>query len=201
MIDVWIELWCDVKDSAPFYTISDSINQKVIKLLYTNWNHYSPLVQWINKGTANKKKMKIPKKWKAKKYPIIVFKSNEKPLCESEIRIIISYKTRSGEFPLYLAAKEYYKEYFNEKFEYLIRKENKYPERLKNGLNLSDPKDKITYKKWKRAFLKTIKDNWVNLFKIADLWLDSDESDVKKYSYYNEKQTQLMKANIKRQNY
>ena len=45
MIDVWIELWCDVKDSAPFYTIGDSINQKVIKLLYTNWSDYSPLVQ------------------------------------------------------------------------------------------------------------------------------------------------------------
>ena len=66
MIDVWIELWCDVKDPAPFYTIGDSINQKVIKLLYTNWSHYSPLVKWINKGTANKNKMKIPKKWKAK---------------------------------------------------------------------------------------------------------------------------------------
>ena len=179
MIDVWIELWCDVKDPAPFYTIGDSINQKVIKLLYTNWSHYSPLVKWINKGTANKNKMKIPKKWKAKKCTIIVFKSNEKPLCESEIRIIISYKTKSDEFPLYLAAKENSKEYFKEKFEYLIRKDNKYPERLKNGLNLSDHKDKITYKNRKRTFLKTIKDNEVNLFKIADLWLDSDESDVK----------------------
>ena len=38
-IDVWIELWCDVKDSAPFYTIRDSINQKVIKLFNTNWSH------------------------------------------------------------------------------------------------------------------------------------------------------------------
>ena len=30
MIDVWKELWCDVKDSAHFYTIKDSINQNVI---------------------------------------------------------------------------------------------------------------------------------------------------------------------------
>ena len=75
-----------------------------------------------------------------------MFKSNEKSLCESEIKIIISYKTKSDEFPLYLAAKENSKEYFKEKFEYLIRKENKYSESLKNGLNLSDPKDKITYK-------------------------------------------------------
>ena len=77
----------------------------------------------------------------------------------------------SDEFPLYLSAKE--------KFEYLIRKEIKYPERLKNGLNLFDTKDKNTYKNRKRALLKTIKNNGVNLFKNADLWLDSDESDVK----------------------
>ena len=31
----------------------------------------------------------------------------------------------------------------------------------------------------KRAFIKAIKDNGVNLFKIADLWLDSDYCDVK----------------------
>ena len=42
----------------------------------------------------------------------IVFKSNGKPLCESEIRIIISYKTKSDEFPLCLAAKENSKEFF-----------------------------------------------------------------------------------------
>ena len=66
MIDVWIELWCDVKDSSPFYRIGESIYQKVIKLLYTNWSHNSSLVQWIDKGTSNKNKMKIPKKRKAK---------------------------------------------------------------------------------------------------------------------------------------
>ena len=64
LIDVWIELSYDVKDSSPFYTIRNSINQKVIKLLYTNWSHHSPLVQWIDKGTSNKNKMKIPKKSK-----------------------------------------------------------------------------------------------------------------------------------------
>ena len=56
----------------------------------------------------------------------VMFKSNEKPLCESEIRIIISYKTKSDEFPLYLAAKENSKEFFKEKLEYPIRKENKF---------------------------------------------------------------------------
>ena len=66
MIDVWIELWCDVKDSSPFYRTGESINQKVIKLLYTNWSHNSSLVQWIDQGPSNKNKMKIPKKRKAK---------------------------------------------------------------------------------------------------------------------------------------
>ena len=66
MIDVWIELWCDVKESAPFYTIGDSINQKVIKLLYTNWSHYSPLVQWTNKGTATSLKWKFQRNEKQK---------------------------------------------------------------------------------------------------------------------------------------
>ena len=66
MIDVWIELSCDVKDSASFYKIGDFINQKVIKLLNTNWSHYSPFVQWIDKGTANKNIMKIQNKSKKK---------------------------------------------------------------------------------------------------------------------------------------
>ena len=137
---------------------------------------------WYNeliKAQKTRIKWKFQRNDKQKICLIIVFKSNEKPLCESEIRIIISYKTKSDKFPLYLATKENFKEYFKEKIEYFIRKVNKYPERLKNGLNLSDPKEKITYKNRKRAFLKTIKDNGVNLFKIFYLWLDSDESDVK----------------------
>ena len=70
MINVWIEFWCDVKDSAPFYTIEDSINQKLIKLFYANWSHYSSLVQWIDKGTANNNKMNIPQKSNNKKAKI-----------------------------------------------------------------------------------------------------------------------------------
>ena len=57
-----------------------------------------------------------------------------------------------------------------------------------------DPKDKNTYENKKRAFIKTIKDNWVNLFKIVDLWLDSDESEVKEILLLQLKQAQLMKA-------
>ena len=62
MINVWTEIWYEAKDSTPFYTIGDSINQIVIKLIYTNWSHYSLLLQWIDKETANKNNMKIPKK-------------------------------------------------------------------------------------------------------------------------------------------
>ena len=108
-----------------------------------------------------------------------MFKSNKNNYVNSKIRIIVSYKTKSDEFSLYLVAKENFKEFFKENFEYVIRKDNKYPERLKNGLNLSDPKDKNRCKNRRRTFIKTIKDNGVNLFKIADLWLDSFESDVK----------------------
>ena len=81
------------------------------------------MLQWIDKGTANKNKMKIPKKSNNKKSQNIVFKRNGKLLCGSEIRIIISYKTKSDEFPLYLSAKENSKEFFKEKFEYLKKRE------------------------------------------------------------------------------
>ena len=102
-----------------------------------------------------------------------------KTIVNLKLRLLFHIKLRVMNFLYIFAAKENSKEYFKEKIEYLIRKENKYPEILKNDLNLSDLKDKIIYKNRKRTFLKTIKDNEVNLFKIADLWLDSDESDVK----------------------
>ena len=44
MIDIRIELWTDIKDSAPYLTIEYANNQNVIKLLYSNWWHYSPLI-------------------------------------------------------------------------------------------------------------------------------------------------------------
>ena len=102
-----------------------------------------------------------------------------KTIVNLKLRLLFHIKLRVMNFLYIFAAKENSKEYFKEKIEYLIRKENKYPEILKNGLNLSDLMDKIIYKNRKRTFLQTIKDNEVNLFKIADLWLDSDESDVK----------------------
>ena len=108
--------------------------------------------------------MKIPKKCKKNlKYSVYNYK---KPLWESEIIIIILYKTKSDEFPLCFLQKKILKNSFK-KFAYLIRKENKYTERLKNIFNLSDTKNRNTYKN-KKTFIKTIKDNGINLFKIAD---------------------------------
>ena len=44
MIDIRIELWTDIKDCAPYLTIGYANNQNAIKLLYSNWCHYSPLI-------------------------------------------------------------------------------------------------------------------------------------------------------------
>ena len=43
MIDIRIEHWTNIKDSAPYLTIGYANNQNIIKLLYSNWWHYSPL--------------------------------------------------------------------------------------------------------------------------------------------------------------
>ena len=39
----WV--WADIIDSAPYLTIGYANIQSVIKLLYSNWCHYSPLIQ------------------------------------------------------------------------------------------------------------------------------------------------------------
>ena len=44
MIHIRIEFWTDISYSAPYLTIGYAKNQIVIKLLYSNWFHYSPLV-------------------------------------------------------------------------------------------------------------------------------------------------------------
>ena len=68
MIDVRIELWIDIKDSVPYLTIGYANNQNVIKLLYSNWCHYSPLIPSSiniliprkNKLIKGKKILKLP---------------------------------------------------------------------------------------------------------------------------------------------
>ena len=54
MINIRIELWTNIKDSSPYLTIGYAINQNVIKLLYSNWCHYSPLIPSDNNLISRK---------------------------------------------------------------------------------------------------------------------------------------------------
>ena len=62
MIDVKVELWRNIKDSAPYFTIGYANNPNDIKLLYTNWCHYSPLIPSSNDNLVPKKKNEVNKK-------------------------------------------------------------------------------------------------------------------------------------------
>ena len=64
MIDIRIDLWTDINDSAPYLTIGYSNNQNVIKLLYSNWFHYSSLIPSSNNNLITRKNKLI----KGKKY-------------------------------------------------------------------------------------------------------------------------------------
>ena len=57
IIDIRIELWIDIKDSAPYLLIGYANNQNVIKLLYSNWCHYSPLIPSKNNLISRKNKL------------------------------------------------------------------------------------------------------------------------------------------------
>ena len=65
MIDIRIELWTDIKDSAPYLTIEYVNSQNVIKLLYSNWCHYSPLIPSDNNLISKKKKLIKGKKYRS----------------------------------------------------------------------------------------------------------------------------------------
>ena len=54
MIDIRIELWTDIKESALYLTIGYANNQNVIKLLYSNWCRYSPLIPSDNNLISRK---------------------------------------------------------------------------------------------------------------------------------------------------
>ena len=62
MIDIKIELWTNNKDSAPYLTIGYLNNPNDIKLLYTNWCHYSPLIPSSNYFLVPKKRNEVNKK-------------------------------------------------------------------------------------------------------------------------------------------
>ena len=78
MIDKKIKLWIDINDSVSYLTIGYANNQIVIKLLYNNWYHYSPLIpSSCNNLISRKNKLIIGKK--ILKLPEILTKDSETP--------------------------------------------------------------------------------------------------------------------------
>ena len=67
--------------------------------------------------------------------------------------------------------------FYEEKYKYLTKKENKYPERLKIGLDLSNSKQLLTYKNRKQTFLKIIKEKGIEYFKVVQIWLIPEDND------------------------
>ena len=62
MIDVKIALLTNIKDREPYLTIGYANNPNDIKLLYTNWYYYSPLIPSSNDSLVPKKKIKSIRK-------------------------------------------------------------------------------------------------------------------------------------------
>ena len=64
MINIRIDLWTDINDSAPYLTIGYANNKNVIKLFYSNWCYNSPLIPSRNNNLISRKNKLI----KGKKY-------------------------------------------------------------------------------------------------------------------------------------
>ena len=92
MIDVKIELWTNIKDSAPYLTIGYANNPNDIKLLYTNWCHYSPLIPSSNDFLVLKKKNEINKKKKILMFQDISQRNSDIPMNKSEMHELILKK-------------------------------------------------------------------------------------------------------------
>ena len=66
--------------------------------------------------------------------------------------------------------------FYEEKYQYLTKTENEYPERLMIDLNLSNSKQLLTYKNRQRTFLKTIKEKGIEYFKVTKVWLITEDN-------------------------
>ena len=155
IIDIKIELWTDISDSAPYLTIGYANNQNVIKLLYSNWCHYSPLILSSSNSLISRKNklIKGKKYWSCQKYCLKIQKSHwVNPKCMNWY-----FFNQLDEFPPNLSAHLNSSYFYEEKYQYLAKTEKKYPERLKKGLASSNSKQLLTYKNRQRTFLKTIK--------------------------------------------
>ena len=98
-------------------------------------------------------------------------------LSKSEVHELIFKKIHLDEFPQNLSAHLNSNYFYEEKYQYLRKTENKYPDRLKIGLDLSNSKQLLTYKNRQRTFLKTIKEKGIEYFKVAKVWLIPEDND------------------------
>ena len=90
MIDIRIELWTDIKDSALYLIIGYANNQNVIKLFYSNWCHYLPLIPSSNNNLISRKNKLI--KGKKIKLLEILPKDSGILLSKSEVHGLIFLK-------------------------------------------------------------------------------------------------------------
>ena len=98
-------------------------------------------------------------------------------LSKLEVHELIFLKNHLDEFPQNLSAHLNSNYFYEEKYQYLTKTENKYLERLKIGLDLSNSKQLLTYKNRQQTFLKTIKEKGIEYFKVAKVWLIPEDND------------------------
>ena len=108
--------------------------------------------------------------------PEISPKDSGIPLSKSEVHGLI-FKKSPWRISSKIVCTFKFKLFLWEKYQYLTKTENKYPERLKIGLDLSNSKQLLTYKNRQRTFLKTIKEKWIEYFKVAKVWLIPEDND------------------------
>ena len=76
IIYIKVELWSDLKDVSLYLIIGEEDSNSLIKLLYTNWWHNSPLFSWKNLYV----KLKNCIKKILKKIFNVMSKESERPL-------------------------------------------------------------------------------------------------------------------------
>ena len=79
----------NIKDSALYLAIGYVNNPNNIKLFYTNWCHYSPLIPSSNDNLVQKKKIKSIRKKKILMLPDILQKDPDIPMNKSKVDELI----------------------------------------------------------------------------------------------------------------
>ena len=83
---------------------------------------------------------------------------------KSEVHELILKNIQLDEFPSNFFTQLNSNCFYEEKFLYFTKTENKYPERLRVGLDLSNPKQLLTYKYRQVTFPKSIKEKGIEYF-------------------------------------